>query len=68
MIKVSREVWNCNTGFSKKIYRLEPNTLIKIQDEKSKINGQYIISKMTIPLAYNGTMTINATKAVERLY
>ena len=25
MIKVSREVWNCNTGFSKKIYRLEPN-------------------------------------------
>ena len=50
------------------IYRLEPNTLIKIQDEKSKINGQYIISKITIPLAYNGTMTINATKAVERLY
>lgn len=50
------------------IYRLEPNTLIKIQDEKSKINGQYVISKMTIPLAYNGTMTINATKAVERLY
>ena len=25
MIKVSREVWNCDTGFSKKIYRLEPN-------------------------------------------
>lgn len=50
------------------IYRLEPNTLIKIQDEQSKINGQYVISKITVPLAYNGTMTINATKAVERLY
>ena len=50
------------------IYRLEPNTLIKIQDEQSKINGQYVISKITVPLAYNGTMIINATKAVERLY
>jgi hypothetical protein len=50
------------------IYRLEPNTLIKIYDEQSKINGQYVISKMTIPLAYNGTMQISATKAVERLY
>lgn len=50
------------------IYRLEPNRIIVVKDEKSKVNGQYIISKITIPLAYNGTMTINATKAVERLY
>ena len=50
------------------IYRLEPNRLIDIIDKKSKINGEYIISKITIPLTYNGTMSITATKAVERLY
>lgn len=50
------------------VYRLEPNRLINIIDEKSKINGEYIISKITIPLTYNGTMSITATKAVERLY
>ena len=50
------------------IYRLEPNTLIKIYDEQSNINGQYIITKMTIPLAYNGTMQISAAKTVERIY
>ena len=50
------------------IYRLEPNRLINIMDEKSGINGEYVISKITIPLTYNGTMSITATKAVERLY
>ena len=50
------------------VYYLEPNARIYVHDEESKINGDYIIDKMTIPLTYNGTMSITATKAVERLY
>jgi hypothetical protein len=38
-----------------------------VHDEESKINGDYIINKITIPLTYNGTMSISAVKAVERL-
>jgi len=50
------------------IYHLEPNTRILIRDDNSHINGEYIINKMTIPLDAKGSMTINAIKAVERLY
>lgn len=50
------------------IYYLEPNTRIYIYDEKSKIDGDYIASKITIPLSYNGTMSITATKAAETLF
>jgi acetyl/propionyl-CoA carboxylase alpha subunit len=50
------------------VYYLEPNTRIFVHDENSQINGEYLVSKMTIPLTYNGTMSITATKAVERLY
>lgn len=49
------------------IYYLEPNTKIYIRDEKSQINGEYIVSRLTVPLTYNGTMQITATKAPERL-
>lgn len=45
------------------IYHLEPNTKIKIEDEDTGISGDYIVDKLTIPLTYNGMMTINATKA-----
>ena len=50
------------------IYYLEPNTRILIYDENSKINGEYIMTKYTLSLTYNGTMFITATKAAERLY
>lgn len=49
------------------VYHLEPNNRISIQDENSKINGEYIINKLTIPLTYNGMMTITATKAVSNI-
>ena len=49
------------------IYYLEPNVRIHIYDQDTNINGDYIISKMTIPLAYNGTMQITATKAAESI-
>lgn len=50
------------------VYHLEPNTRIFVRDLKSGINGEYIISRLSMPLAYNGTMSITATKAVENMY
>lgn len=50
------------------IYYLEPNNRILIKDDETGINGEYIITKITVPLAYNGTTSITATKAVERIY
>jgi hypothetical protein len=47
------------------IYHLEPNTKILIDDNEHNIKGEYIVDKLTIPLTYNGMMTINATKAPE---
>ena len=49
------------------IYYLQPNARIYLFDEKSGLNGDYIISKITIPLGYNGTMQITATKAAENI-
>ena len=50
------------------IYHLEPNIRISIKDEESKVNGEYIINKITVPLTYNGTMSINAVKIVDDIY
>lgn len=50
------------------IYHLEPNTRISVYDEKTKINGEYIVNKTVITLNYNGTMQIMATKAPTRLF
>jgi hypothetical protein len=49
------------------IYYLQPNTRIYIYDEQTGIDGEYVVSKITIPLAYNGTMSITATKAAETI-
>ena len=50
------------------IYYLEPNTRIYVQDKTTQINGEYIVNKITLPLTHNGTMSITAVKAPERLY
>lgn len=47
------------------IYYLELNTRVNIHDERAGISGDYIITKMTLPLTYNGTMSLTATKAVD---
>ena len=49
------------------VYHLEPNTIITVEDEKSDIHGDYVISTMSIPLAATGTMTITAKKAISRI-
>lgn len=48
------------------IYSLQPNTLIRIDDDTTNVHGDYIVSKLTVPLAYNGTMSITATKFIDK--
>lgn len=45
---------------------IEPNIRIGVQDSLSDIHGDYMISSMSIPLDVNGTMSISATRALER--
>ena len=49
------------------IYYLEPNTRITVHDRKSNIYGDYIIKSITRPLDGQGTMSITATRALERV-
>lgn len=50
------------------IYYLQPNTRICLKATDNNIEGEYLVSRITIPLTYNGMMTINATKAADRIY
>ena len=50
------------------IYYLQPNTRIFITDLESGINGEYLISRLSYNLNYNGTLSITASKAVDRIY
>ena len=49
------------------VYYLEPNVRIYLHDEETKLDGDYVVSKITLPLTYNGTMSITATKAAETI-
>ena len=50
------------------VYYLQPNTRILITDKNSKIDGEYIVSRISYSLIHNGTMSISATKAPTRIY
>ena len=49
------------------IYYLQPNTRVLLYDENVGLNGDYIISKISLPLAYNGTMSLTVTKSAENI-
>lgn len=49
------------------IYHLDTNVRIHLFDKDSGLDGDYTVSKVTIPLAYNGTMSITATKVPDIL-
>lgn len=49
------------------IYYLDVNNRIQVSNTESGIEGEYIINKMTIPLTYNGTMSITANRATQRI-
>lgn len=48
-------------------YYIEPNNIINIEDRVSGIHGNYLITQYTLPLAYNGTMSITATEVLTRI-
>ena len=50
------------------IYYLEPNSRIYLHDEDTSLDGDYIVTKITLPLTYNGTMSITANKAVQNIF
>lgn len=49
------------------VYYLEPNKLFYLNNTKNKIEGKFFINKITLPLTYNGTMNITATKIIEQM-
>ena len=50
------------------IYYLQPNTRVYISDPETKLGGDYIVSKITIPLSHNGTMQLTTTKAAQTIF
>ena len=48
------------------IYYLDVNTRITVKDLKSNIYGDYIINTITVPLDIQSSMTISATRVLER--
>lgn len=48
-------------------YYMEPNNIIYIEDRASGISGNYQVTQFTLPLAYNGTMSITATQVLTRV-
>lgn len=50
------------------IYYLRPNTRISVKDSSSGIYGEYIVSRISLPLNYNGLMNITASRVPEVVY
>lgn len=48
------------------IYYLEPNTRIYVSNPKAGIQGEYVINSISLPLDSGQTMSISATRVVER--
>lgn len=48
-------------------YYMEVNNIIHIQDAESGIDGNYQITQFSLPLTYNGTMSITATEVLSRV-
>lgn len=49
------------------VYYLKPNVRISLKDNISKMNGEYLVDKISYSLAYNGTMSVSATKLIENI-
>ena len=52
------------------VFHLEPGIRIEAtvkEESKSIIDGEYMINTINVPLAYNGNMTISASRAIERI-
>ena len=68
MLNESAFITESATFTSVPIYYLDVNTKIQVVDSTRGINGEYLVSKLTIPLTYNGTMSITATNVIDNIY
>lgn len=48
-------------------YYIESNNIIRVEDKDSNIYGNYQITQYSLPLTYNGTMSITATEVLIRV-
>ena len=48
-------------------YYMEPNNIIYIEDKETGIIGNFQITQFSLPLTYNGTMSITATEVLTRV-
>jgi hypothetical protein len=39
-------------------YSYDVNKTLKIENNKSKLNGEFIVSRLSYPLSYNGMMSL----------
>ena len=69
-----RELLYVNTNYNESIsiqtvpiYFLDVNTRITVQDSAADISGDYIINSISVPLDPRGTMSITASRALERI-
>lgn len=69
--ELARRVINYYTSYNNTIslssipiYDLKPNDIIQVEDDKSGIHGYYVVNTISLPLAYNGTMNISASRAL----
>ena len=70
----ARELLYVNTNYNESIsiqtvpiYFLDVNTRITVQDIAADIAGDYIINSINVPLDPKGTMSITASRALERI-
>ena len=49
------------------IYCLQPNTIIKLKDSKTGINGNFLIQNFSIPLDNNSTMSMTCSKTITKI-
>lgn len=49
------------------VYYLEPNVRISVSDEATGIKGEYFIKSFNYSFTYDGTMSIGATRAADRI-
>lgn len=68
MLNESAFITESATFTSVPIYYLDVNSKIQVVDNERGVNGEYLVSKLTIPLAYNGTMSITATNVIDNIY
>ena len=49
------------------MYYLEPNTRITVRDDASGVNGDFMISSISLPLDIESLMQINAYRAIQKI-